>query len=176
MTDEESEDLHVIFKKDPEEWMQYVYKQVSITTDDERDHIGWVYTVDPVSETFVLVRFSGEKYKLELVFGHAVRTVTILNDSTETNKERLDRLFRYDTFNNLSQEELKKKQKLLKLWLCKNRIPVTVSGSNGELLTVSDALIIKPPYGPEDCCGTNEIILGRIQGLIKNMPPDHDQW
>jgi gem associated protein 6 len=57
--------------------------------------------------------------------------------------------------------------------LLKNRLPVEI---NGELLNVAEALVIQPPYGSENCVSTNEIILGKIQGLIKNMPADQDEW
>ena len=45
-----------------------------------------------------------------------------------------------------------------------------VSADNEEVLSISDALYIEPPYSVESCRSTNEIVLGRVQGLIKNMP------
>ena len=51
-----------------------------------------------------------------------------------------------------------------------------MGGTKGELLTLADALVIHPPYGEDNCFSTNEIILGKIQGLIKNMPAGQEQW
>ena len=76
----------------------------------------------------------------------------------------------------LSEEDLQKKQFQLKCWLLKNRLPIEVGGAKGELLTLADALVIHPPYGADNCYSTNEIILGKIQGLIKNMPADQEDW
>lgn len=172
----EEEDVHPIFNKDPEEWMQYVYKKVSVVTEDGLEHTGLVYTVDPVSESFVLVNAINDQTKVEIVLGHAVTSVTVLSDATEVNKQQLDSMFRPESELKLSREELKRKQNLVKSWLLKNRLPVEVGGSEDEVITVAGALIIQPPYEPENCISTNEIILGKIQGLIKNMPKDHENW
>ncbi|KAL4239853.1 Gem (Nuclear organelle) associated protein 6 [Mactra antiquata] len=170
---EEDDEVHPIFTKDPDEWMQYVYKQVSIMLQDGKEYCGIVYTVDPVSETFVLVNFVDDKMKTDLIFKHATSSITILNDNVELNKSKLDRLFRPDGHHNWTDEELKSRLQLLKSWLLKNRLPVEV---DGELLHVAGALVVQPPYNPENCISTNEIILGKIQGLIKNMPSDQHSW
>ena len=62
-------------------------------TDDGVEHVGLVYTVDPVSETYALVTL-GETTKLELILGHAVRSVTILSENIDMYKDQLDNLFR----------------------------------------------------------------------------------
>ena len=64
-----------------------------IVTDDGNEHVGLVYTVDPVSETYALVTL-GETTKLELVLGHAVRSVTVLSEDTDMYKDQLDNLFK----------------------------------------------------------------------------------
>ncbi|XP_060600515.1 gem-associated protein 6-like [Ruditapes philippinarum] len=170
---EEESDIHPIFTKDPEEWMQYVYKKVSILLDDGAECCGYVYTIDPVSETFVLVNFSNDKTSLQLVLKHAVTSITVLSEDVELYKQKLDNLFRFKSQESLSEEDLKRRQNIVKSWLLKNRLPVEI---NGELLNVAEALVIQPPYGSENCVSTNEIILGKIQGLIKNMPADQDEW
>ena len=85
-------------------------------------------------------------------------------------------MFRPEETASLTEEELEKRKKRLNLWLIKNRLPVQLIGNNKEILSISDALFIEPPYGADNCRSTNEIILGRIQGLIKNMPLDHEDW
>ncbi|XP_045212428.2 gem-associated protein 6-like [Mercenaria mercenaria] len=171
---EEDNDMHPIFTTDPEEWMQYVYKKVSILLDNGEECCGYVYTVDPVSETFVIVNFTeDDKTKIQLVLKHAVTSVTVLSEDVELFKQKLDNLFRPKGQESLTDEDLKRRQNLVKSWLLKNRLPVEM---NGELLSVAEALVIQPPYEPENCVSTNEIILGKIQGLIKNMPADQDQW
>lgn len=168
---------HPIFTRDPAEDMQYLYKEVCITTEDDRQHTGWVHTIDPVSQSVVLVQFRKDcNNSMQIVMGHAIQSIIILDENTQTHKSELDALFRTTSGKDLTPEELKEKQELLRQWLCKNRIPVAVSGENSEVLSISDALSIEPPYGPENCRSTNEIILGRVQGLIKNMPVDVKDW
>ena len=73
--------------------INFPYLQVCIVTDDGNEHVGLVYTVDPVSETYALVTL-GETAKLELILGHAVRSVTVLSEDTDMHKDQLDNLFK----------------------------------------------------------------------------------
>lgn len=170
------EELHPIFTKDPDDWMQYVYKKVSILTDDDVQHVGLVFTVDPVSETFVLVNFDDSKTTVDLITSHCISAVRILSEDIETYKSQLDTLFRPKSEKELTFEEMKQRQNIVRMWLLKNRLPVEITGANEEFLTIADALVIQPPYGAGNCVSTNEIILGKIQGLIKNMPADQQEW
>ena len=176
---EDSHADHPIFTTDPAEWMQYVYKEVCVTVESGETFTGRVYTIDPVSQTVVLASMDGQKVtKIRAVLGHTVQNMIVLDDNVEKYREVLDVLFCPvdDKISALSPEELKQKQEKLRLWLLKNRIPVSVSGDNSELLMVSDALTIEPPYGVANCLSTNEIILGRIQGLVTSMPKDAHHW
>ncbi|PVD38825.1 hypothetical protein C0Q70_01449 [Pomacea canaliculata] len=173
---ENSSETHPIFLRDPDEWLQYVYKHVSVVTEDDDEHVGWLYTVDPVSESFVLVHFLEENVQLSILLGSSITKVTVLADAGVGVKEKLDALFRPKAEAEISEDELKARKQKLKMWLEKNRLPVQLTGDNSEILSISDALIIQPPYGENNCHSMNEIILGRIQGLIKSMPEDHDKW
>ena len=75
------------------EKMFYHLLQVCIVTEDGLEHVGLVYTIDPVSESYVLATL-GEVTKLELILGHAIRSVTVLSENVEIYKEQLDNLFR----------------------------------------------------------------------------------
>ncbi|XP_064636629.1 gem-associated protein 6-like [Lineus longissimus] len=170
------ENSHPIFATDPSELMKHVYKQVWVKTVDDKDHVGWVYTVDPVSNTLCLVTFTSDRPFMEMVMGNAVKKLTVVNDDTEMQKDKLDKLFRHDSVDELGPEELKERKETVRLWLLKHRLPVEVSSENPEALCISNALSIEPPYTPSSCMSTNEIILGKIQGLLKNMPLDVKDW
>ena len=177
MTSESSEDeaeKHAIFSTDPAEWIQYVYKEVSVVTDYKGTHTGWVYTVDPVSQSLALVKFVDGQANLEVVLGKSVESIEIINHDTETHRHQLDDLFRPNESKRMSAEELKMRQIRIKSWLLKNRIPVEETGNGSGVLSISDVLFIEPPYGENNCQSTNEIILDRIQGLIRNMPVGFD--
>ena len=176
MEDEIKDEQHNIFVKDPDEWMQYVYKQVNVLVEDGSEYTGWIYTIDPVSESIVLMKFNGDKTEMDIINGSSVNSISIIDGNSETYKAKLDAMFRPEETASLTEEELEKRKKRLNLWLIKNRLPVQLIGNNKEILSISDALFIEPPYGADNCRSTNEIILGRIQGLIKNMPLDHEDW
>lgn len=174
-------DQHPIFSKDPGQWMALIHKEVLVTAETGRQHQGWVYTIDPVTESIALAQFDGPTKNLqniEIVLGHAVKEMRVVNENTEEFRDALTNLCKSvsDMPETLSKETLKRRQLSLKSWLEKNRLPVRVSGELDETLTIADVLVVQPPFGPENCICTNEIVLGRIQGLIKNMPADHEQW
>ena len=70
---------HPIFYTDPSEWMNYIGKEVCVTIETGESHTGWVYTVDPVSQSVVLVRFNNDddKINVKVVMGHAVQSIVV---------------------------------------------------------------------------------------------------
>ena len=66
-----------------------------------------------------------------------------------------------------SPEDLEKRKNSLKKWLEKNHIPITEQRDSQKTLCVAGVLTIDPPYGPENCNSSNEIILSRVQDLIQ---------
>lgn len=164
-------DQHPIFKKDPSDWMQCIGTHVEIITRDGGLHSGSVYTVDPVSESVVLATVpadQSDKLNMEIILGHAIQSWTPL--STERPVLNMDNIFKPKKLSNISSAEMKLYQERLRSWLLKNRLPVAVCEKNPSVLIVADILRIEEPYTAENCLCTNEIVLGRIQGLIKNMP------
>lgn len=182
--DGENSKEHPVFTKDPAEYMQWLYKEICVTTDSGMSHTGRCYTVDPVSQSIVLVKMESnddnekEPSKLQLVMGHCIENVTVLDDDVDTYKDVLDNLLKNRNSKDgvMTAKEIKERQKVLLMWLSKNRIPVKVCEDRPDVLSISDALFISPPYEANNCQSTNEIILGKVQGLIKNMPKDQEQW
>ncbi|XP_074648447.1 gem-associated protein 6-like [Tubulanus polymorphus] len=170
---------HSIFIKDPEDWMQYLYKFVSVKTTGLTEHVGWVYTIDPVSETVCLVRFDDtgrEIPSMDIVMGHAVNSIEIINAYAEQYRAKLDQLFKSKFDIPLTRAEISQRRDKVTDWLIKNRLPVKQDSSDTDVINVADVLFIEAPYTSEHCRSTNEIILGKIQGLLKNMPEDADSW
>lgn len=52
---------HKVFTGDPLHQHSLIHRRVSVTTADLKEHTGWVYTIDPVSERFVLPSLQTEK-------------------------------------------------------------------------------------------------------------------
>ncbi|XP_062427604.1 gem-associated protein 6 isoform X1 [Rhea pennata] len=155
-------------RKSPLDWQTYVNKQVKVAAAEKNEYEGWVLTVDPVSANIVLAKFpENEKVVISVVLGHAIQEVQILKEADDDMKERLSRLFMPEESKAYSPEELEKKKKNLKTWLETNHIPVTEQGESGGTLCVAGVLTVDPPYGPEECSSSNEIILSRVQSLIQ---------
>ncbi|NXL85984.1 GEMI6 protein, partial [Alectura lathami] len=102
-----------------------------------------------------------------VVLGHAVQEVSVLEEADDETKAWLSRIFEPEESKAYSPEELDKRKKDLKSWLETNHIPVTEQGESGRTLCVAGVLTIDPPYGPEECSSSNEIILARVQGLVQ---------
>ncbi|GFO28651.1 gem-associated protein 6-like [Plakobranchus ocellatus] len=173
-----AESVHPIFTKDPKEWMGLIHKFVQVTTEDNQSHKGYVYTVDPVSESIVLLKPSQANkidfvnLSLKLLPGASIIDVTILEGDVDPQIMReFDRLFRPASSKSLSHAEINNRRLRLKQWLEKHRLPVCVS-PDGQALIVAEALTILPPYCEDSCLSTNEIILSRIRTLIRDMPSD----
>ncbi|KAG8444114.1 hypothetical protein GDO86_009339 [Hymenochirus boettgeri] len=156
-------------KKSPLEWQDFVNKEVKVSADEKNEYQGWIVTVDPVSASIVLANFEeAEKTLIRVILGHAVQQLQVLKEADETTKDRIASLFNPpETTNLYSKEDMEKKKLRMKTWLEENNIPVTEQGETHATLCVAGVLTIDPPYGPENCISANEIILSRVQGLIK---------
>ncbi len=108
-----------------------------------------------------------ERPSVRVILGHAVTDVQILRRGTEETERQMKSVFMPDRAQTLSMDELKSRRESLRLWLEKNRVPVT---EDGEVLRVANALTISAPYRPGDCSSSNEIILARIQSLVESNP------
>ncbi|KAL4612857.1 gem-associated protein 6 [Arapaima gigas] len=155
-------------EKKPLQWRRYINNEVKVTAHEKQQYEGWVFTVDPVSASIVLVNFqeTGRTF-ITVVMGHAVEAVEILTEGGREMEERLTSLFQPAGHQGLSKEELQRRKDSLRVWLEKNRIPVT---EEGESLRVAGVLSVDPPYGPQDCSSSNEIILSRVQSLVQSNP------
>ncbi|TFK02484.1 neurofilament heavy polypeptide [Platysternon megacephalum] len=155
-------------RKSPLEWQTYVNKEVKVTAAEKHEYKGWVLTIDPVSANVVLVKLVEDgKVCVSVILGHAVQKVEIVNEGDDEMKERLAHLFMPEESKAYGHEELVKRKSSLKTWLETNHIPVTEQGESQRTLCVAGVLTIDPPYGPEDCSSSNEIILSRVQSLIQ---------
>ncbi|XP_010896864.1 gem-associated protein 6 [Esox lucius] len=153
----------------PLEWCKYVNKKVKVTAHEKHQFDGWVFTVDPVSASIVLVTFQekGGTATVRVVTGHAVQEVEILQEGNEETARRLRDTFMPLGGQVLSLEELRCRKESLRMWLEKNRIPVE---EEGETLRVANVLTVSAPYGAENCSSSNEIILARVQNLMEGNP------
>ncbi|XP_028297281.1 gem-associated protein 6-like [Gouania willdenowi] len=149
----------------PQEWLQFVNKEVKVKAGNDDELRGWLHTVDPVSASLVLVTFGHQGASVVVLMGHAVRELQVLREADEVTSQQLRTCFLPHRKPRLEPQEVKRRKAGLQRWLEENRLPVE---EDGERLVVGGALSVAPPYGPEDCESSNQIILLRIQSLIRD--------
>ena len=160
---------------------QFTSKKISILLSDSSRKVGWVHAVDPVTHTVVLEeenecsRTENSK-KLTFVLGHAISRVVVEKDvdSSEGPRHQLADFAGAENSTEYSKEQLVKRKEELIDWLTRNRVPVTECSDNSSMLSVMGVLFVEPPYDPDCCRCSNEIILDRIQKLIRAQQ-DHDK-
>ena len=226
---------HPIFRSDPALWMTYLYREVSVIDVKGQCHRGYVYTVDPVSQSVALMKSppqtlepsadphsssseqdsdcdstsqddsmfksgilgvpssvylkSGTDIELDIIPGNSVMKINLLHpDSKESGdveasgtsikecQQVMDSLFKPTglSSDSIDAEAVKSHKSNIISWLRKHHI--VVEELDDGRLYVCDALYISAPYTYEQCLCTNEIILGRVHGLVKSMPKDISQW
>lgn len=149
----------------PLEWNTYIHQEVLVTAHEKQQVRGWVYTVDPVSASLVLVQFgASSQASVTVVMGHAVEQVEILQGAGQDTAQRLSSVFQPQAKVALSPARLETRRESLRLWLEQNRVPVQ---EDGKTLKVAGVLTISAPYGAQDCSSPNEIILARVQELLE---------
>lgn len=145
-------------KKSPLEWEDYVYKEVMVIA-CEKEYKGWLLTTDPVSANIVLIYFLEDgRLSVTGIMGHSVQTVETISEGDHRVCETLMHVFAAGDCKGYSPEDQEEKRTSLKKWLEKNHIPVTEQGMQ-KGLCVAGVLTIEPPYSPENCSSSNEIIL-----------------
>lgn len=161
----------------PLQWSSFVNKQVTVKAGkDEEEHRGWLLTVDPVTASLVLVDFrDGGRASVQVVMGHAVDRVQVLQEADQETIERLQTFFLSPGTPgpDLDREQLRTRRGGVRSWLEKNRIPV--QEDRDQLKVAGGVLTIRAPYRPEDCWSQNQIILDRIQRLLIQIQSNPDQ-
>lgn len=156
--------------------MSYVHKLVRVETTEGDVLAGYVKTVDPISESVVLVLFEDGKPKvLHVIMGHAVKSVTVVTDASPADKEHIEKLF-MPTQKELSTEELRQRKEKVRSWMCVNRIPISEATKEPGTLVIAGSVRLLPPYGPDDLQCTNSLVLGKIRGIMSLMPADVESW
>ncbi|XP_018431497.1 PREDICTED: gem-associated protein 6, partial [Nanorana parkeri] len=117
----------------------------------------------------VLANFEeAQKTQVRVVMGHAIQKVEAFSEPDDIIRKRLSHIFSLCETSLHTSEDLETRKQSLKSWLEQNNIPITVQGESQRTLCVAGVLSIDPPYGPDNCSSTNEIILSRVQGLLQS--------
>ncbi|XP_067943780.1 gem-associated protein 6-like [Watersipora subatra] len=169
---EADKQLHPIFKTDPLQLFQFVNKKVSLNTLEGLVYEGWVYTIDPVTHTWVLMNPDGEGPELQLVMNRAVTKTQVVEDNSPENVLLMFKNYEKPKKVEVGYDELVKRKDAVCRWFTINRIPVV---KDEEIISVANGVVsIEPPYDEESCYSSNEIILARVRTLLTTMPASCD--
>lgn len=99
-----------------------------------------------------------------VVMGHAVEEVELLQDAGGETGEHIWSFLNPTPPCSLDAKQTRRKRVAVCSWLRKNRIPVE---EVEEEVRVAGVLTIKAPYRSEDCSSSNQVILDRVQRLLR---------
>lgn len=128
-----------------------------IKTADNKSHAGFIYVIDPVSQSVVLVNETGNS--LDIILYNAIISINVV--------EEPKMIFHRDSRVEDSTGNVEEKKLKLKQWLSDNYVDVK---EDGRVLRVGSHIIIEPPYTIDQCYCSNTVILERIQSIINRMP------
>lgn len=136
-------------------------KNVEILTSNGITHKGYVYAIDMVSGSVVIIDSLEGKQNVSIIFKHAIKSVKLsgLNENISDTV-----IVESSTVEN--SEDIEQKKVNIKAWLSRNLIEVEEDGLS---LKIGDDLVIEPPYDREHCFSGNTIILQRIQDILAKM-------
>lgn len=185
MTDDQ--ELHYVYRNDPLELMSYVGQmvEVSVVNGERSPRQGYVHTVDPVTGSYVLYRTDeADRLTVEIIPGPKIESVKrLLQEDVDVSGAAAAIAKLHRILNQPCPEQdgtgstvcTEARKKTVSAWLRRNLVPVADGVDDPTTLTIMNALTITPPYGPDNCLGENEIILGKVQGLLKAIPDNWDE-
>lgn len=139
-------------------------KNVEILTSNGITHKGYVYAIDMVSGSVVIIDRQDGKQNVSIIFKHAIKSVKLSGSN-----ENISDIVIVESSTVENSEDIDQKKINIKAWLSKNLIQVEEDGLS---LKIGDDLVIEPPYDKEHCFSGNTIILQRIQDILAKMSDD----
>ncbi|PAA50930.1 hypothetical protein BOX15_Mlig014426g4 [Macrostomum lignano] len=159
-------------------FMSQLYQLQRVSCADGRQFTGWLYTVDPVSRTRVLVDLDDRQVHF-LLAGATVEVCPVPGAQPATEQQRID-IDKLAVGCGADGEELDdsavgsatiQRRDQVRAWFAKHRIDLAVGGEDSLSLTLGDSLTIRPPYLGRTCYCNNEIVLARCTALLALLPP-----
>ena len=157
-------------------WSEYVGKNIQIQCKNGETQSGHCYTIDPISNTIVLLYFSEGSPKIRFVLEHAIEAVSQLDQNCDSEILPEEFITQLDGFlfdkagfsRSCKPIQLEVRRLKLKKWFHLNRLPVE---EEGLILSVANGqAMIEPPYTINSCRSANTIVLDRVMKLVKSCP------
>lgn len=169
----ESEDQHRVFLNKPLDLLSKLHCKVTLASVRGSKVTGGLLAVDPVTDTAVIVDLGdgdeGDLSRCQVTVVPFVNWTSLeIIDASEEFKNLVKNAQTEQSQGcDLSEEDLTTAREKVTNWLVKNGLTAVL---RGEDLVIADAVILEPPFTAESCSATNEIILSRVQHILKSMP------
>ena len=156
----------------PNDALQLIGTQVEISLVDGTTVFGRVYTIDPETGNFILMNNSSTIFIPSVnIARYDVRAPNELGRVDLSALQKIDeRYFPSSATNKVSEEDCERNKERLIAHFEKHRVPVDLS-REGEVI-VAGVVRCMPPYDRNSCYSTNDIVLGRIQNILKSFDSD----
>lgn len=118
----------------------------------------------------ILERGDQEERTIKLLIGSSIKAVKILKTTSVNTRALVSEETNGTPANGPSYprpDDWKQLKDALKRWFHESHIPVTEN--NYGCLLVLNEIVVGPPYKPENCSGTNEMMLWRVRKLLENF-------
>lgn len=116
-------------------------------------------------------RCNQEERSIKLIIGSSIKYLKIVKLTTANTRtpisEENNGGMHVAGASSQNSEDWKQLKEALKKWFHESRIPV--NENNYGCLLVLNEIVVAPPYRPENCSGTNEVMLWRVQKLLENF-------
>ena len=164
-------------RNDPKEIEALLNKKVLITCKSKTNYVGTVYTIDPVSLTFVIVSSSDSENdsqlnRLQFIISENITSVKVIDDNDEDaqNLRSCMKTFinsfagKSSKSNIMTEEEMTRRKKIMISWFNEKNIPVEEKKS--EVL-IAGTVRVKEPY--ECCLCPNDVLLSKFTQMIQQI-------
>jgi len=148
-------------------------KSLRVKCADGKERRGVMYTVDPVTESLVLVSFRDNKpFDVEVIMGHSLLGVSVEGEAPLCEQNLLDELFLSKEVITNQKSSAQRKIRLMD-WFKQNRVPV-IETERGTL-SVLNFVDISPPFVVDTCYSTNELVLSKVRALVGSLPDEQKE-
>ncbi|CAF3667265.1 unnamed protein product [Rotaria socialis] len=161
------------FRFDVDSYATLIDNRVKIECADQRNYSGRVYTIDPLTQSIVLIDDSSNR--VHIVLRPDIIQLIIL-DRNQSQQSHRDPFLPSNaittTIATNHDESIRDRLGNIRKFLSSKRIPFQekLEENNSITLLIQNGIVqINAPYTPENISGTNEIVLSRIKLLLKQI-------
>ena len=168
-----------IVASDPCNLLNYLYKKVKITSNSGKNFVGVVYSINPVTLTFVVLSSQDQtkQHKFDnitFLIGDNIASLEVIDHNVgqhESISSAMDSFMQSLSSHPNKVEKLEEKDIMMRknkmlAWFKKNHIPVDGEGST---VVVAGMVEIVPPYEQNNCMCSNPIVLEKFQKMTAQI-------